>query len=257
MNTLTSMTLLLTALSVIVEGNSPRRGQMKASGQVEAVKKRGQRQPVRMIQRGRKKNIWSYNPGHRSLAFLVAGGVHTVSPPPVEPGTGEYRCLGCCGDKVTAPGKASAAPQISNRVGRTLIAPEGIADLGTEPNSINDRCLGCCERSVTPSLRVTTLTERRTTTGSKKVTTAGNQQLRQRQRPRKSERRCTAPRCNPDWRYEASSSSEEVPVIRRHRPRDRLQPVQLRTGSRCRHLGCRSALGAAQDDSSSSSSEED
>ncbi|XP_073407313.1 uncharacterized protein [Dendrobates tinctorius] len=218
MNTLTSMTLLLTALSVIVEGNSPSRGQMKVSGQVEAVKKRGHRQPVRMIQRGRKKNIWSYNPGHRSLAFL---------------------------------GKASAAPKISNRVSRILITPEGIADLGTEPNSINDRCLGCCEQSVTLSPTVTTVTKRRTTISSQKVTTAGNQQLRQTQKPRKSEPRCTAPRCNPDWRHEASSSSEEVPVMRRHR--GRMQPVPLR--SRCRHIGCRSALGAAQD--SSSSSEED
>ncbi|XP_073407312.1 uncharacterized protein [Dendrobates tinctorius] len=251
MNTLTSMTLLLTALSVIVEGNSPSRGQMKVSGQVEAVKKRGHRQPVRMIQRGRKKNIWSYNPGHRSLAFLVAGGVHTISPPPVGAGTGEYRCLGCCRDKVTAPGKASAAPKISNRVSRILITPEGIADLGTEPNSINDRCLGCCEQSVTLSPTVTTVTKRRTTISSQKVTTAGNQQLRQTQKPRKSEPRCTAPRCNPDWRHEASSSSEEVPVMRRHR--GRMQPVPLR--SRCRHIGCRSALGAAQD--SSSSSEED
>ncbi|XP_073532548.1 uncharacterized protein [Phyllobates terribilis] len=251
MNTLTSMTLLLTALSVLVDGNSPSRGQMKMSGQVEAVKKRGHRQPVRMIQRGRKKSIWSYNPGHRSLAFLVAGGVVTVSPPPVAPGTGEYRCLGCCGDRVTAPGKASAAPKISNRVNRILLTPEGMADLGTEPNSINDRCLGCCEQSVTPSLRVTTVTGRKTRTGSQRGTTAGNQPRRQ--TPRKSEPRCTTPRCNPDWRYEASSSSEEVPVIRRHRSRGRPQPVQLRTGSCCCHLGCRSALGAAPD----SSSEED
>ncbi|KAM4028614.1 uncharacterized protein ACNLHF_023902 isoform 1-T5 [Anomaloglossus baeobatrachus] len=253
MNTLTSVTLLLSVLSVVIQGNSPSRGQVKSSGQMEVAKKRGShRQPMRMIQRGRKKSIWSYNPGHRSLAFLVAGGVDTVSPPPVEPGTGEYRCLGCCGDRVTAPGKASAAPKISNRVSRILLTPEGFGDLGTEPNSINDRCLGCCEQSVTPSLRVTTVTERRTITGSQKRTTAANQQPRQTPKQRKNEPRCTSARCNPDWRYEASSSSEEMPVIRRQRPRSRLQAVQLRPVNRCRHLGCRSALGAAQDDSSSS-----
>ncbi|XP_044149683.1 uncharacterized protein LOC122938318 isoform X2 [Bufo gargarizans] len=262
MKTFTSLTLLLTFLTMVVEGNSPSKGQLKSS---ETAKSRGRlTQPVLMIQRGRKKSIWSYKPGHRSLAFLVAGEVDVVSPPPVTPGTGDYRCLGCCGDKEMILGKSTAAPKISNRVSRVLAPPAGPRNPGTEPNSINDRCLGCCEESVTPSLRVTAVTEvrsidrrtgslldRKTTTGSQSGATAGEQ--RAAQRPHHLP--CTSPRCNPDWRYESSSSSEEVPLFRRQGPRSRLQPLRFRTGSRCRHLGCRSALGSAED--SSSSSEED
>lgn len=248
MKILTSLALL-TALSVVVDGTSPSKGQLKSSGQMDSVRRRGgPSQPVRMTPRGRKKSIWSYNPGHRSLAFLVAGEVVSVSPPPIEPWTGDYRCLGCCGDKVTIPGKASAAPKISNRVSRILLPSEGFGDLETEPNAINGRCLGCCEESVTPSLRVTTMTQRGTPTGPQKGVTAGKpQQGRGYQRP------CIPPKCNPDWRYESSSSSEEVPV-RRHQ-RLAASRLQQRTGNRCRHLGCRSALGAVPD--SSSSSEED
>ncbi|KAG9472743.1 hypothetical protein GDO78_017450 [Eleutherodactylus coqui] len=73
MKTLTSLTLLLTTLSVVVEGNgATTRQQLKSPGQIQLVRRRGGlNQPVRMAQRGRKKSIWSYNPGHRSLAFLV------------------------------------------------------------------------------------------------------------------------------------------------------------------------------------------
>lgn len=268
MNTLTSLTLLLTTLSVVVEESSAGTGQLKSSGQMESGRRRGGLiQPVRLAQRGRKKSIWSYNPGHRSLAFLVAGEVVTASPPPVEPGTGEYRCLGCCEDKKRFLDRASTAPKISNQVNRILLPSERFRDLGTEPNSINDRCLGCCEESVSPSPRVTTATQMRTTqqqtqrritTGSEKRVTAGIQRAAQeRAQERAQETRCTPPKCSPDWRYESSSSSEEMPVIRRPRPRSRLQPIQLKTGSRCRHLGCRSSLGLGAVQDSSSSSEED
>lgn len=247
---------LLTALSVVVDGNSPSTGQLKSSGQVESVRRRGgPSQAVRMAPRGRKKSIWSYNPGHRSLAFLVAGEVVSVSPPPLEPGTGDYRCLGCCGDKVTIPGKANAAPKISNRVSKIVVPSEGFGNLGTEPNSINDRCLGCCRESVTPSLRVTPVTERGTPTGPQRGVTAGKQRPQQ---GRGHEPPCIPPKCNPDWRYESSSSSEEVPVRRHRRPAtSRLQPIEQRTGNLCRHLGCRSSLGLGAAPDSSSSSEED
>ncbi|XP_075684401.1 uncharacterized protein LOC142652630 [Rhinoderma darwinii] len=179
----------------------------------------------------------------------VAGEVDTVSPPPQTPGTGEYRCIGCCKVKVTIPGKSASAPKISNRLSGIHFPSEGFRDLGTEPNAINDRCLGCCDDGVTLGLRVTTVTKSGTTGGSGKGVTAGNQ--RPRQQERGYEPPCTPPKCRPDWRYEASSSSEEMPVIRRQR----LHPALFRTGTLCRHRGCRSALGAGQD--SSSSSEED
>ncbi|XP_069816674.1 uncharacterized protein [Dendropsophus ebraccatus] len=299
MKTLTSLALLLTALTVVIDGNSPSKGQLQRSGQAQSVRRRGAiSQPVRITQRGRKKSIWSYNPGHRSLAFLVAGEVDTVTPPPVEPGTGEYRCLGCCGDRVTIPGKSTAAPKLSNRVSRILQRSDGPGELGTEPNSINDRCLGCCEESVTPS----PVTEERSTqrhlqrgaptepqrgapTGPQRGATAGHQGPRQpQQRPQQPQQGprqpqqgprqpqqgprqpqqgrvnkapCIPPKCNPDWIYESSSSSEEMPAIRHHGARSRLQSVQLRSGNLCRHLGCRSALGLEIAPDSSSSSEED
>ncbi|XP_075070403.1 uncharacterized protein LOC142159420 isoform X2 [Mixophyes fleayi] len=147
--------LALVALSVPVEAESP--SQLKSSVRIESIKRRGNHNyPLRMAQRGRKKSIWSYNPGHRSLAFLIAGEVAEVSPPPVDPETGmEYRCLGCCGASASVTVKTSISLELSNSVGQIVSRTEGIGALGTEPNAINDRCLGCCHKSVTPRLGVT------------------------------------------------------------------------------------------------------
>ncbi|XP_072010996.1 uncharacterized protein [Engystomops pustulosus] len=241
MKVLTSLALLVAALIVGAQGSGAAPGQLQRSGHLGAGRRRVMTPPLRLTPRGRKKSIWSYKPGHRSLAFLVAGGVDTVSPPPLEPGTGDYRCLGCCGVRVTIMGPSTSAPKISNRV--SGLHPPGPEPAGTEPNAINDRCLGCCEETVTPSLRATTPTQKRIT--NKERATARKPRPRETPRPRPHvPPPCTPPKCNPTWRYEDSSSSEEMPLITR-----------LRSGGRCRHLGCRSALGGAPD--SSSSSEED
>ncbi|XP_041421639.1 uncharacterized protein XB22065625.L isoform X3 [Xenopus laevis] len=59
--------------------------------------------------RTRKKSTWSYNPGHRSLAFLVAGEVETMTPNPKETeATEEFRCLDYYG-AVEIPAGGSAA----------------------------------------------------------------------------------------------------------------------------------------------------
>ncbi|XP_075070401.1 uncharacterized protein LOC142159420 isoform X1 [Mixophyes fleayi] len=248
--------LALVALSVPVEAESP--SQLKSSVRIESIKRRGNHNyPLRMAQRGRKKSIWSYNPGHRSLAFLIAGEVAEVSPPPVDPETGmEYRCLGCCGASASVTVKTSISLELSNSVGQIVSRTEGIGALGTEPNAINDRCLGCCHKSVTPRLGVTPETREGVTgvTGrGETAQTVGRQW--QPQRGRIHDPLCIPPGCNRHWRVTSSSSSEEISVIRRHQPYRRSQPLQRRTGDPCRRLGCRTALGAIPD--SSSSSEED
>ncbi|XP_063780717.1 uncharacterized protein LOC134928670 [Pseudophryne corroboree] len=252
--------LTLLALGVIVEAESPRNKQIRSAVRFDSSKRRGILQySPRTAQRGRKKSIWSYNPGHRSLAFLVAGKVEEASPPPIDPESGlEYHCLGCCGAKAPVSGKATTSPELSNTVGQIVFRTEGNGALETEPNAINDRCLGCCQKTVTPSLGVTPRTREGTTSETRRGETL---QTMGRQRPQKPQREgiynspCVLPRCNPHRRVMSSSSSEEIYVTRHHRQHGRFQPLQHRTGNQCRHLGCRTALGSIPD--SSSSSEED
>lgn len=242
------LAVALVILSVIAEVESSRDRAVRSSAPAEPMRRRGL-----VTQRGRKKTIWSYNPGHRSLAFLVAGEVEVVSPPPVDAVTGvEYRCLGCCGERAPSGSKTTSSPQPSNRVGRLVLRPDGLAVIGTEPNSVNDRCLGCCEDIVTPIDGVMTVTTSGTTTTSTttkvgrvmKVPVTGRQRVWQAQRG--------APYENPNWRFESSSSSEEISRVRRPPQRSRLQPIRSRMDVSCRHLGCRTPLGSIVDDSSSS-----
>ncbi|KAM9306054.1 uncharacterized protein PAF06_013160 [Gastrophryne carolinensis] len=239
-----SLVVLLVALSILIEAETSRsRAQTRTPGRADAIRRRGN-----LGQRGRKKTIWSYNPGHRSLAFLVAGEVEVASPPPGRAVTGaEYRCLGCCGEKTPGTGKTTPRPQLSNRVDQILLHPNDLGAIGAEPNSVIDLCLGCCEDGAIPSPRVRTTTRAGRVTKAPAVT---RQRPWQAQRATTRERPCVRPHCNPNWRYEASSSSEEV--VRRPPPRSRTQLQQSRMGPRCRHLGCRSPLGSIVKDSSSS-----
>ncbi|XP_077349762.1 uncharacterized protein LOC143997818 [Lithobates pipiens] len=244
------LAVALVVLSVIGEVESSRDKAVRSSAPADPMRRRGL-----VTQRGRKKTIWSYNPGHRSLAFLVAGEVEVVSPPPGEAVTGvEYRCLGCCGERAPFGSKMTSTPQPSNRVGLLVLRPDGLAVIGTEPNSVNDRCLGCCEDSVTPNNGAMAVTTSGTTNTSPTTTTkvgrvmkvpvTGRQRVWQAQRG--------APYENPDWRFESSSSSEEISRVRRPPQHSRLQPIRSRMEVRCRHIGCRSPLGSIVDDSSSS-----
>ncbi|KAM5157829.1 uncharacterized protein ACMZJ9_009108 isoform 1-T3 [Mantella aurantiaca] len=253
------MAVALVILSVITEIECSSNKSARSSAHTEPIRRRGN-----ISQRGRRKNIWSYNPGHRSLAFLIAGEVEVVSPPPVESVTGvEYRCLGCCRER-SAGYKSPAIPDPSNRVGRLVLRPDGLAVIGTEPNSVNDKCLGCCEDGVTPTNGVTTVTmvTRRgditmATRRVMKPPVTGRQRAWQSQRRPANQKPCNPPGCHPNRRIQSSSSSEEISMVRRPPPRSRMQPIRSRMDSRCRHLGCRSPLGSNGDDSSSSSSEED
>ncbi|CAI9619408.1 unnamed protein product [Staurois parvus] len=235
------LAVALVVLSVIVEAERSTNREAQRPAPAEPIRRRGT-----VNQRGRKKTIWSYNPGHRSLAFLVAGEVEVVSPPPVDSVTGvEYRCLGCCGERALVGGKSTSSPRPSNRVGRIVLRPDGLAVIGTEPNSVNDRCLGCCEdNGVTTSGTTTTTTTTATTTKARrvmKIPITGRQRAWQARRG--------APYENPNWRFESSSSSEEISMVRRPPPRSRFQPIRSRG---CDHHGCRSPLGSVVDDSSSS-----
>ncbi|XP_053569650.1 uncharacterized protein LOC128660068 isoform X3 [Bombina bombina] len=87
--------LALVSLSDLVNAQVPAERKLRNSTQTVATKRRGHgNQPLRSAQRGRKKSIWSYNPGHRSLAFLIAGEVVTSKPMDLGP---DNHCLGCCG----------------------------------------------------------------------------------------------------------------------------------------------------------------
>ncbi|XP_040211307.1 uncharacterized protein LOC120941743 [Rana temporaria] len=245
------LAVALVVLSVIAEAEGSRDRAVRSSAPAEPMRRRGS-----VTQRGRKKTIWSYNPGHRSLAFLVAGEIEVVSPPPGDAVTGaEYRCLGCCGERTPFGSKTTSSPQPSNRVGRLVLRPDGLAVIGTEPNSVNDRCLGCCEDSVTPINGVTTtVTTSGTTTATTTTTTKAGVVMKVpitgRQRVWQAPR--GAPYENPNWRFESSSSSEEISRVRHPPRRSRFQPIRSRVEERCRHLGCRSPLGSIVDDSSSS-----
>ncbi|XP_072269215.1 uncharacterized protein [Pyxicephalus adspersus] len=240
------LAVVLLVLGVLAEAQSSSDRTARSSAHTEPIRRRN------VSQRGRKKTIWSYNPGHRSLAFLVAGEVEVASPSPLEPLTGaDYRCLGCCGERAPLGGKPTSIQEPSNRVGRIVLRPDGLAVIGTEPNSVNDRCLGCCEESATPINVVTTVTTRGTTKAGRfmEAPITGRQWAWQTQRRPTYEEPCIPPKCNPNWRFESSSSSEEV---RRSPLRNRMQPIRGRMEIRCRHLGCRSPVGSVVDDSSSS-----
>lgn len=225
------LAVALVVLSVIAEVESCRDRAVRSSAPAELMRRWGL-----WTQREQKKNIWSYKPGDRSPISLGAGEVEVVSPPPVDAVTGvEYRCLGCCGERAPSGSKKTSNPQPSNRVGRLVLRPDGLAVIGTEPYSVNDRCLGCCENIVTSIDGVMTVIT---------VPVTGRQRVWQAQRG--------APYENPNWRFKSSSSSEEISRVRRPPQRSRLQPIRSRMDVSCRHLGCRTPLGSIVDDSSSS-----
>ncbi|CAH2281671.1 Hypothetical predicted protein [Pelobates cultripes] len=215
-------------------------------------------QLLRSGPRGRRKNIWSYNLGHRSLAFLVAGEVEVGTPPSfsLDPGS-EYHCHGCCEAETTPTGRRIAEPDVPNTILRSIYRKEELSRIGTEPNSVADRCLGCCVFPVTP----TPAPARRTMPGI----TAGMDVALRRQTPDQPWTRQTLPErrpgtscnrhgCPPDWSSESSSSSEEdFREMRNQRASRRRPPLRHRPGDACRFLGCRSPLGFYSD----SSSEED
>ncbi|XP_068091469.1 uncharacterized protein [Hyperolius riggenbachi] len=245
--------VLMITLSVLTEVESSSNRAPRRSSKVELIRRRGS-----LVQRGRRKNIWSYNPGHRSLAFLVAGEVEMASPPPTQPVTeGEYRCLGCCGVKTPVSAKGTTRPELSNRVDESVLQPYSYRGIGTEPNAVNDPCLGCCEVKVTPWTLVTMSPTTTTARREVKAPTVTRQRPWQAQRYADTERPCVPPRCVPNWRHESSSSSEEMTVDRRPPPpRSRMQPIRQRVGPHCRRLGCRTPLGSTVGGDSSSSEED-
>ncbi|KAE8595280.1 hypothetical protein XENTR_v10015674 [Xenopus tropicalis] len=200
--------------------------------------------------KNRKKTIWSYKPGHRSLAFLVAGEVETITSNPKEiEATEEFRCLDCCG-AVEMP----AGGRITNeRMGQSVITMEELERMEIETNSITDRCLGCCDGYGTPlpghigypggGITTGVTRGRRGPTG------------RQPSHPppqRNSPHPCAQRPCRPALSSESDSSSEESPGARRSRAM-RHHRTSGQSQNLCRYLGCRSPLGTY----GSSSSEED
>ncbi|XP_053569649.1 uncharacterized protein LOC128660068 isoform X2 [Bombina bombina] len=139
--------LALVSLSDLVNAQVPAERKLRNSTQTVATKRRGHgNQPLRSAQRGRKKSIWSYNPGHRSLAFLIAGEVVTSKPMDLGP---DNHCLGCCGQGGVVRGRNNTDSNIENRLGESVTRVWDMEDFGGEPNSINGRCLGCCEERTT------------------------------------------------------------------------------------------------------------
>ncbi|KAM4706246.1 uncharacterized protein WCC33_010980 [Rhinophrynus dorsalis] len=241
--------LALAAASVIVEAENPQDKKLTISAQNEVGKgKTNPSQPIRFAQRGRKKSIWSYKPGHRSLAFLTAGDVELATPPPGQlyPGV-ELRCLGCCG----------AGETYSIRQRNSVLRTEDIAGMGIESNAIPDLCLGCCDEFVTPFSEIpeqTTVQSAAAPGTVRRTETTVRQHSWTDPREKNNETPCVHQGCISEGSSESQSSSEEVPRARRtHRMRSQVRPPQGRMGDACRYLGCRSPLGSFSD----SSSEED
>ncbi|XP_053322588.1 uncharacterized protein LOC128496812 [Spea bombifrons] len=236
--------VLLAAVAGIVTAETPTDKKVKSSAQPEAAKRRGPAAP-----RGRRRNIWSYNLGHRSLAFLVAGDVEVGTPPAgtVDPAP-EYRCLGCCGAGWSPSGRGVADQDVANAIGQSVLRREELAGLGAEPNSVADRCLGCCQQDVTPApghrggvrAGAAAGAER----GPRGPTTYG--QRKWQAKPEQSRNDPCGRRGCPLGSEASSSSEEDVVGVRGRR-------TDIKPGDPCRYLGCRSPLGSFED----SSSEED
>ncbi|KAM4687529.1 uncharacterized protein O3C94_006042 isoform 2-T2 [Discoglossus pictus] len=251
--------LALAALTDLGEAESPNDKKSRNSTQVVVTKRRGHAsQPLRSGQRGRKKSIWSYKPGHRSLAFLVAGDV--VTSPPVDLGPdSEHRCIGCCEEGGANFDERITDPTIDNKVDESLLRTQSLDGIVAEPNSVTDRCLGCCVETPTPTMRGAA--ELKTPEARRQVEkqTTNRQPLWPALVERDQDPPCGKRDCGLDWSSESDSSSEEAGMRRgtrtmmESRRRSQLPPLQHHTGHRCRHLGCRSALGSNVD----SSSEED
>ncbi|OCT73743.1 uncharacterized protein XB22065625.S [Xenopus laevis] len=220
--------------------------------------------------RNRRKSIWSYNPGHRSLAFLVAGEVETITPNPDEiEATEEFRCLDCCGAVEMPVGGRITGERPGERRGQSQLSIEEVERIEIESNVISDRCLGCCDGYGTPlpaHIGSTGVTNPQggSTAGVAKgggvKVTPSNQPSHPIQTQRNYPNPCVRPPCRPDLSSESDSSSEESPggrrsrAMRHHRTGSRSQSLQQsRTQNLCRYLGCRSPLG----NYGSSSSEED